>query len=165
MRIAGMVPDAVSPYPGVAFEIYVSGCTSRCNGCHNPEMQDFDYGEPFVLSNVVHQMEKHEDFFDIVSILGGDLADQDQLEATSAMYILRNLFPDKTFWLFTGKGLDNPKVVALYDCFDVIKTGAYWESHRQQGFPASSNQRVYQKSEEGRWVDITEKGVELIEED
>ena len=35
----------VSNGPGVRTTLFVSGCTNKCEGCFNNELQDFNYGE------------------------------------------------------------------------------------------------------------------------
>ena len=35
----------VSNGPGIRSTLFVSGCTNKCEGCFNKELQDFNYGE------------------------------------------------------------------------------------------------------------------------
>ena len=45
-KIAGIYYNDTAAAPGFCVSVYVSGCDMRCKGCHNPEAQSFDYGEP-----------------------------------------------------------------------------------------------------------------------
>ena len=144
MNISPLLFDCTNGYDGTAVEIYVSGCTRRCQGCHNPELQDFDCGEPLNKLELIRELTDHEDWFDIISILGGDLLCQDDYEAKGLSWMLKMAYPEKKLWLFTGAELsDAPEWCK--ECFDVIKTGTYEESLRQSTGLASSNQRINRK--------------------
>lgn len=148
MYIAGTKPNATGPYDGVAYEIYVSGCTVHCLNCHNPSMQLFDYGKPWdeAKEEIFADLRDMREWYDCVAILGGDLLSQDRHEAKA--------FADEVFhhavkpmWLFTGYTADKiPKWV--WRRFDVIKYGPYLHHLRQEGFPASSNQVVWRRTDD-----------------
>lgn len=147
MNIGGIIWDAVNIYNGVAVEIYISGCNHQCPGCHNPEMQDFNYGEKLFLNKIVKELEKNQDWFDIVSILGGDLLCQPNREAESFIGVLKFFLPDKRLWLFTGKEKDEiPEW--CFEYFDVIKTGRYLKELPPKNGLASSNQKLLYKGKD-----------------
>lgn len=144
MNISPLIFDCTNGYDGVAVEIYVSGCTRNCKGCHNPEMQSFDYGNKLDELSLHIALSDNEDWFDIIAILGGDLLCQDDQEAKELTQMLRMAYPQKKLWLFTGAELSEvPKW--CFEYFDVIKTGTYEESLRQSTGLASSNQRINKK--------------------
>jgi organic radical activating enzyme len=142
MNIAGTIKDAINAYDAIAYEIYVSGCTRNCKGCHSPELQDFSYGEKLDTRKLMDNMHKEEGWFDIISIIGGDLLCQDEYEAIEFVLDLKLEFPNKKFWLFTGA--DEVPLLWLH-LFDVVKYGRYDESQKQNGFPASKNQKIIRK--------------------
>lgn len=135
---------AFNAYDGVAFEIYVSGCYRNCPGCHNPDMQDFNFGKALDLFDLMQDLTRNEKWFDIISFLGGDLLCQDIEEAKKLVWALQLGFPQKRLWLFTGAEIGDIDPT-FKEAFDVIKTGVYVEELRQNGFPASSNQRLLRK--------------------
>lgn len=63
-----------------ALEIYLSGCKNHsCEGCHNPELWDFNIGEPLADSLIPIYLKLHEakqvGFISQVWILGGEPLD------------------------------------------------------------------------------------------
>jgi anaerobic ribonucleoside-triphosphate reductase activating protein len=144
MNISPLIYDCTAGYDGVAVEIYVSGCTRACHGCHNPQMQSFNYGYPLEYGELWRNLDYNKEWFDIISILGGDLLCQDEVERNTLIYRLDNDFPDKKLWLFTGAELSEVPRWCL-EIFDVIKTGTYKEELRTSEGLASSNQRYHRK--------------------
>lgn len=144
MNISPLIYDCTNGYDGTAVEIYVSGCWRGCKGCHNPQMQSFDYGKPLNYKELTEELRGYENWFDIIGVLGGDLLCQDYIESRIFGGVLKAFFPDKKLWLFTGAELDDVPHWCL-EIFDVIKTGTYEESLRQSDGLASSNQRINRK--------------------
>ena len=139
MNIAGFVPNATNAYDGVAFEIYVSGCTSNCKGCHNPELQNFSFGREYRVDKLLMKLEESRGWFDIIAWLGGDLLDQPDAEEYARL--VKNMHQNTPMYLFTGKEYkDIPKW--CFELFDWIKFGPYIEELKQEGFPSSSNQGI-----------------------
>jgi anaerobic ribonucleoside-triphosphate reductase activating protein len=141
MYLAGVIPNAVNAYPGVAYEIYVSGCTRNCPECHGKELQDFKYGKPLDISKLIKDMKVQKQWFDIIGILGGDLLCQNTMEAIRLVAMLKAQFPRKKMYLFTGAELADVPLWAR-EFFDVIKVGPYVIELAQEGYPSSSNQKV-----------------------
>ena len=52
-KIAGIYWDDTAAAPGISLSVYFSGCHFHCPGCHNPEAQDFEYGEDFTMGDTV----------------------------------------------------------------------------------------------------------------
>lgn len=144
MNIAGVVFPAFNAYDGVAYEIYVSGCTNACYNCHSPALMDFNYGSPIDLAKLVADIDVKRDWIDTIAILGGDLLCQDKFDAMRLVTVLKANFSDKKFWLFTGSEIEDIPSW-MKEIFDVIKTGKYVEELKQVGFPASSNQKVLKR--------------------
>ena len=46
LRLCGIEPESIVDGPGFRYVVFVQGCPHNCKGCHNPEAQSFDYGEP-----------------------------------------------------------------------------------------------------------------------
>lgn len=148
MNIADIRWDATNCYDGSAVEIYVSGCNLHCPGCHNPQLQDFDFGEnltPTRMQKLLNQLEDNRKWFDIIAVLGGDLLCQKGNKAEYFILRLKDVFSDKKLWLFTGKDLEEVPQWAKTQ-FDVIKTGRYNQEYLQEnGILASSNQKFNYK--------------------
>ena len=144
MRINELVFDCTNAYKGVAVELYVSGCSRHCKNCHNPELQSYDVGEEVNYRKLISELSSHREWFDIVSILGGDLLCQDDKQADLLVWTIRELLEDKKLMLFTGADLEEIPSWA-FEYFDIIKYGSYKEELKQEGFPSSSNQRIIYK--------------------
>lgn len=139
MYVAGLLPNAVNCYTDVAFEVYVSGCIRGCKGCHNKEMQSFTFGEYLTPKELYKKIKLYEDWFDILSFLGGDPLCQTDFE--EYVSYLKHKMPDKKIYLFTGAERGEiPEFAYLY-C-DWIKYGPYREDLKTNSFPSSSNQGV-----------------------
>ena len=142
--LGGIIFPAINCYDGVAYEIYLSGCTKHCKNCHNPEMQDFNYGNPLDTENLLKDIKNNSSWIDIISFLGGDPLDQNSYDFMRLASVIKIGFPEKKLWLFTGN-VEEQIPLWVKEMFDVIKVGPYIEELRQDGFPASSNQKILKK--------------------
>lgn len=118
---------------GIAYEIYLSGCHGYCPGCHSPHTWDFNEGTPMldVIESLVKDMEKKEDQFDNIVILGGEPLDNMRYEIENFTATLRECFPDKKLYLYTH--FDENDVRSKFPfslkCFDYIKVGMFEEDN------------------------------------
>ena len=143
---------------GVRVSLFVSGCTHHCKNCFNEVAWDFAYGEPFT-QEVEDEILKalSSDFIAGISLLGGEpLEPQNQEALYPFIKRLRETYPQKTVWCYTGFVLDEkngvlkesrkntPYTQKLIALFDVLVDGAYVEELKdiRLKFRGSSNQRV-----------------------
>jgi anaerobic ribonucleoside-triphosphate reductase activating protein len=146
MNLGGIVFPALNAYDGIAYEIYVSGCTRACPGCHSPDLQDFKYGKPLNIDAILKDINEKGSFVDIISVSGGDLLCQDKFDALRlSLALYNNLKEGQTMWLFTGEEPENiPEWVKRI--YDVIVAGPFKQELFVEGrFPASTNQKVLVK--------------------
>ena len=146
----------VSNGPGVRVSLYVSGCRNHCKNCFNPETWDFNYGEPFtkeVEDKIIEAMKPaHIKGF---TLLGGDPFEPENVKALLPfMKRLRAIYPQKSFWCFTGydyerdlltgKLGDHDEVIELLGTLDVLVDGRFVEELKDLNlrFKGSSNQRT-----------------------
>lgn len=143
---------------GVRISLFVSGCTHRCKNCFNEIAWDFSYGEVFdesVEQKILDALSS--DFIAGISLLGGEpLEPQNQEGLFPFIKKVRQQFPQKTIWCYTGFVLDEKTglLTALHkntNCtkelismFDVLVDGPYIEELKniRLKFRGSSNQRV-----------------------
>ena len=143
---------------GVRISLFVSGCTHRCKNCFNQVAWDFNYGEPFdeaVQEKILQELSA--DYIAGLSLLGGEpLEPQNQIALYPFVHRVRETFPNKTIWCYTGFVLDEntgvlkekeknmPCTKTLISLFDVLVDGAYVEELKdiRLKFRGSSNQRV-----------------------
>lgn len=88
----------------IGVSLFVQGCPFHCKGCFNSETWDFNGGKEWTK-------EVEDKFLDLVSkpyikrvsILGGEpLATQNVYEVLSLVEKIRERFPDKTVWIYSG---------------------------------------------------------------
>ena len=143
---------------GVRISLFVSGCTHRCKNCFNQIAWDFSYGEIFDEQVEEKILEKlNNDFIAGISLLGGEpLEPQNQQALYPFLKKLKELYPNKTIWCYTGFVFDEktgalkekkknlPYTKELISLFDVLVDGAYIEKLKdiRLKFRGSSNQRV-----------------------
>lgn len=80
-----------------AVEVYLSGCTRKCPGCHNSKLFDFTVGTPW-KEHLGLLASNH--FVERVMVMGGEPLDQDRAELFALLAFLRDHYND--VWLFTG---------------------------------------------------------------
>ncbi|MGN0471018.1 MAG: anaerobic ribonucleoside-triphosphate reductase activating protein [Acutalibacteraceae bacterium] len=141
---------------GVRVSLFVSGCTHHCKGCFNRETWDFNYGNPFtddtqkeILTALSHE------YINGLSLLGGEPFEiQNQRVLLPFVQKVRNIFPDKTIWCYTGYTLDKDLIKGgkaycectddMLKCIDILVDGEFVESLKDVSlvFKGSSNQRI-----------------------
>lgn len=141
---------------GVRVSLFVSGCTHHCKGCFNEETWDFYYGTPFsektereIIKALSH------DFIDGLSLLGGEPFErQNQRVLLPFLKKVKNLFPQKNIWCYTGYLLDEELLKnsrarceytdELLSMIDILVDGEYVEERKDISLPfcGSSNQRI-----------------------
>lgn len=131
---------------GVRVCLWVSGCPHHCDGCQNPESWNFDNGKPFTpysLSCLISEINK--DYCDGLTLTGGDpLAESNIIEVTDVAKTVKELFPDKTIWCYTGYDYDSVKEEEIMKYIDVLVDGKFIKPERDISLKwrGSSNQRV-----------------------
>lgn len=155
---------------GVRVSLFVSGCTHRCKNCFNSVAWDFSYGQPFdeeTQEKILKELSS--DYIAGLSLLGGEpLEPQNQEALYPFVKKVKETFPNKTIWCYTGcvlddkakklteKGKNTPYTKDLLALFDVVVDGPFVEELKdiRLKFRGSSNQRVIdvQKTLEARKI-------------
>lgn len=143
---------------GVRTTLFVSGCRNRCPGCFQPETWDFNYGTPFTDAAVLEIIESLEPpYVKGLTILGGEpMEPENQVELLPLLKKIKNTYPDKNIWLYTGnlyesltgeagshdKCIEVTKELLSY--VDILVDGPYVEEEKSLGlrFRGSKNQRI-----------------------
>ena len=131
---------------GVRVTLFVSGCPHRCKGCHNPESWDAFSGKEFT-EETIERIEKllDRDFVDGLTLSGGDpLFFQNRSEITKLCKRIKEKFPQKTIWLYTGCEYEEVKALEIFDYVDVVVDGPFKIDLRDVSlaFRGSPNQRI-----------------------
>ena len=93
---------------GVRISLFVSGCTHHCKDCFNPQTWSFTYGQPFTEETEKTILELLEPaYIDGITLLGGEPMEPDNQRALLPLLKkIRQLYPQKSVWCFTGYTLD-----------------------------------------------------------
>lgn len=156
MRYAKIRSMDVSNGAGIGVSLFVQGCHFHCKGCFNKETWDFDGGKEWTVE--VEDMflklmnNKH---IVRVTILGGEpLADENASTVLHIIKRIRNEYPEKKIWLYTGyrfeEALDtshlDDRTLAILSVdylidgrYDFTKADPY---NKEIVFAGSTNQRV-----------------------
>lgn len=104
MRYASIRSLDISNGEGVGVSLFVQGCSFHCKNCFNSETWDFNGGKEWTEETKNKFMELVDrPYIKRVSFLGGEcLAEQNLDEVLSLIKEIRNSFPEKTIWLYTG---------------------------------------------------------------
>lgn len=142
LSIADIIEGTTVDGPGFRTSIYFSGCTHRCNGCHNPDTWDINTGMPITIDEVMSIIRRNR--FN-VTFSGGDPFLQSNKIIPLAKMIKSEGY---TIWCYTGYIYEHlathPVMSRLLQYLDVLVDGPYIESMRdtQLRFRGSSNQRL-----------------------
>lgn len=155
---------------GVRVTLFVSGCTNRCPGCFQPQTWDFRYGKPFTdetKEEIFAELDKS--YVDGLTLLGGEpFEPENQRTLLPLLREVRQKYPGKTVWCFTGFRLDDellcqgshPRCEATDDmlaCIDVLVDGRFREELKDISlqFRGSRNQRIIDMNQTRRTGVIT----------
>lgn len=143
---------------GVRVSLFVSGCTRRCKNCFNEVAWDFTQGDLFdeeVENQILQALQS--DYIAGLSLLGGEpLEPQNQRVLYPFIQRVKEVYPQKSIWCYTGCSLDEKSGVLkeeqkntevtkeLISLFDVLVDGPYMEELKdiRLKFRGSSNQRI-----------------------
>lgn len=141
---------------GVRVSLFVSGCTHRCKNCFNEEAWDFGYGCPFTADTEAEILDAlSADYINGLTLLGGEpFEPENQKVLLPFLRRVRERFPGKNIWCYTGYNLDSELLAdgrARCDCtdemlslIDVLVDGRFVEELKDISLPfrGSSNQRI-----------------------
>ena len=144
--------------PGCRISIFVSGCEHRCKNCFNPETWNFDYGKEFTEDTLNSILELTKpDHISGLSILGGEpLHPRNLPEALKLARKFKEVYPDKTVWLWTGYLIEEVFEDLADSEIDVVVDGRFVEELKdlRLKYRGSSNQRVIDLKETLRTGDL-----------
>ena len=142
---------------GVRVSLFVSGCTNHCEHCFQPETWAFDYGREFTAQTEEEILQAlSPSYINGLTVLGGEpFEPRNQRELLPLLREVREKYPDKTIWCFTGFRLDDellrdgsyPRCEAtdgMLACINVLVDGRFVKELKDISlqFRGSRNQRV-----------------------
>ena len=162
---------------GVRVSLFVSGCTHHCPGCFNQATWDFGYGKPYTKETEEEILEAlAPDYITGLTLLGGEpFEPQNQKVLTGLLRRVRQRYPDKTVWCYTGYLFDKELLGEsrarceytdeMLGMIDVLVDGRFVEGLKDitLRFRGSSNQRIIDVraslcSRQVVWKDLNDYG-------
>ena len=146
MNYHGLQRGSLSNGEGVRTVLWVAGCNHHCKCCQNPDTWNPNGGELFdevakeKLFNAVGRK-----WCDGVTFSGGDPLHPNNRETITALAKeLKERFPDKTIWLYTGFLFEEIEDLEVLKYVDVVVDGKFMEEFESQDYKyaGSTNQRV-----------------------
>ena len=146
MRYHNITKDDMLNGDGLRVVLWVSGCSHCCEGCQNPVAWDSEGGLPFdaaAKQEVFDELAK--DYISGITFSGGDpLFFKNRPDVAELIAEIRETFPDKTIWLYTGYEWETIRDLPMMKQIDVVIDGPFVLSllDNQLKWRGSSNQRV-----------------------
>lgn len=155
MNYADIKTVDVQDGTGVRVSLYVSGCHFHCKGCHNREAWDFNYGKKYTEETEKYILDLlDKDYISGLSILGGEPLEPANQEVLAGLVKkVKERFPNKNIWCYTGYDFEKNVLGEMYKKFDytpkflenvdVIVDGEFVEEKKlvDLKFRGSTNQR------------------------
>ena len=146
MRYHNITKDDMLNGEGLRVVLWVAGCGHACPGCHNPVTWDADGGLPFDQDAEDELFaELGKDYVSGVTLSGGDpLFPANRADVGALCARIRQRFPDKTIWLYTGSTWEEIQDLPLLENVDVVVDGRFVQAQAdsQLHWRGSANQRV-----------------------
>lgn len=146
MRYHNITKDDMLNGDGLRVVLWTAGCSHACAGCHNQVTWDINGG--LLFDEAAWQeicTELSRDYISGITLSGGDpLHPQNRGEIGELVQIIKEQFPNKTIWLYTGYEWEEIKNLPFMEWIDVLVDGRYVETlkDRKLRWKGSSNQRV-----------------------
>lgn len=131
---------------GLRTVLWVSGCSHHCPFCQNPETHDPCSGIEFdndAYKELVEDLGKN--YISGLTLSGGDpLYEGNRETLTELVKDIKEQFPKKTIWCYTGFDYEEVKDLEIMQYIDVLVDGKFIEALKDNNlcWKGSSNQRV-----------------------
>lgn len=130
---------------GIRVVLWCSGCKVHCKNCHNPETWDRYSGHPWTEETEKELFEAlDKDYISGITYSGGHPLEEYNIETiTNIAKKIKEKFPNKTQWLYTGFVWEEVKDLEIMKYIDVLVDGPYIDEQRDISLKwrGSSNQR------------------------
>lgn len=159
MRYHNITKDDMLNGDGLRVVLWVSGCSHGCKGCHNPITWNSNGGLEFgeeAKAEVFAELEK--DYISGITFSGGDpLFFSNRSDVLKLIREIKERFPVKTIWLYTGFEWEAISELEVMQYVDVLVDGRFLieKKDAKLHWKGSANQRVID-------VPATRKGGQVV---
>ena len=146
MRYHNITKDDMLNGDGLRVVLWVAGCSHCCRECQNPITWDPNGGLPFTEAEeneIFAELDK--DYISGITFSGGDPLHPSNISAVTALARkIRQKYPQKTIWLYTGALLEEIQCEEIVNYLDVCVDGEFVAEKKDVTlqWKGSSNQRV-----------------------
>lgn len=146
LRYHNITKDDMLNGDGLRVVLWTAGCDHHCKGCQNPETWDHESGIPFddeAKDEIFEQLDKP--YISGITLSGGDpLCVCHRKEITKLAKEIKENYPDKTIWCYTGYEEKDIKDLEIYQYIDVLVEGKFRIDllSPEKPWVGSSNQNV-----------------------
>ena len=148
MKYHNITHDDMLNGDGLRVVLWVSGCSHKCKGCQNPITWNHNVGLDFdeeAKQEIFTELSKN--YISGITFSGGDpLFIYNEYEVTKLAKEIKEKFPTKTIWLYTGYSWEYLKTLNLniLQYLDVLVDGKFNQHLKNVNlyWRGSSNQRV-----------------------
>lgn len=146
MRYHNITKDDMLNGDGLRVVLWVAGCSHCCKGCHNPVTWDPDGGILFdeaAKQEIFEQLD--QSYISGITFSGGDpLHAANRPDIRTFMAEIKEKYPSKTIWLYTGDVWENICQDVAMQYIDVLVDGEFVLEKKDAAlhWRGSSNQRV-----------------------
>lgn len=158
MRYHNITKDDMLNGEGLRVVLWVAGCSHCCKECHNPITWDPNGGLEFddeAKKEIFDELKK--DYVSGITFSGGDpLHMANVYDVTQLAEEIRQSFPDKTIWLYTGAKWEEIEHMKILNYIDVLLDGEFEIDKKDVNlhWVGSQNQRVIDVQESRRKGEI-----------
>ena len=131
---------------GLRVVLWVAGCSHCCKGCQNPMTWDPDGGLEFdenAKAEIFEQLDKP--YIEGITFSGGDPLHGVNREGVKALMAeIKEKYPNKNIWLYTGDKWETAMHYPLIKYVDVLVDGEFQQEKQDTNllWKGSINQRV-----------------------
>ena len=146
MRYHDITKDDMKNGDGLRVVLWLSGCRHHCLGCQNPVTWDPEDGLAFdeaAKRELEEQLAKS--YISGITFSGGDPLFPGNLEEVTAYCKeVKERFPEKTIWLYTGEVWEAIRKLEVLQYIDVLVDGRFEQEKKDNllHWRGSNNQRV-----------------------
>lgn len=154
MKYSGILKNDFNAAPGISVTLFVSGCDFHCPGCHNPEAQNFEYGDEFtpeVAQEIIETLNANG-INRTLCIMGGEpLHPKNRKSVRELVARARGLSPQSKIYIWTGYTYEqlceeyDMTLDSIFMNIDALIDGPYIETQRDVTLKmrGSRNQRIF----------------------
>ena len=124
MNYHNITTDDMLNGDGLRVVLWVSGCSQKCFNCHNPQTWDFNSGIPFTEETMQELLDDlSQPYISGLTLSGGHPLEYQNINTVYRIVkTVKEKFPDKTIWLYTG-----------YTWEEILGQYKIWEDHEVNG--------------------------------